>query len=402
MVVTAPPRPPRPSDPVERDEPEALIEEARQRARRRRRIYASVAAFALLAGVSVVTLVERTAVPQDAAALAAGSAVAASIDRPTVAFLSLPSDDSTAAEVHLARADGSRKQILARVRADFGHNVFSWSPDGSQLAVGAGIGTSGPPWFTPAIYLVNVDGSDVRTLPREWSRGGLAWAPDGRRFAFTDGRGISVVNADGSGRRKLTTDGVDPVWSPDGRTIAYSKLVTVVSTRPELRGRRVDVPRGIFLMNADGTGKRMLAADGSFGAWSPDGRRRAFTRGRHGSEQLYIANVDGTGERQLTRDTSWSHGSPVWSPDGRTIAFTRDRGGHMKIHVVRPDGSGLRRLTDRGSSPAWSPDGTQIAFHSYRDGNFEMYVMNADGSDQRNLSRTPDRGEYVAAWAPVP
>ena len=399
MVVTTPPRPPRPSDPVERDDPEALIEEARRRARRRRRLYASVAAIALLAGVAAVTLVERTASPRDAAALAAPAAAAPPIDRPTVAFLSFPADGTTAAEVLLVSADGRSRQTLARVRADSGHNVFSWSPDGSQLAVGAAIATSGPPWFTPAIYLVNVDGSGVRTLPREWSRGGLAWAPDGRRFAFTDGRGM---NTDGSGKRTLTTDGVDPVWSPDGRTIAFSKLVTVISTRPEMYGRRVDVPRGIFLMNADGSGQRMLAGDGGFGTWSPDSRRRAFTRGRHGSEQLYIANADGTGERRLTRDTSWSHGSPAWSPDGRTIAFTRDRGGHMKIWVVRPDGSGLRRLTDRGSSPAWSPDGKQIAFHSYRDGNFELYVMNADGSDQRNLSRTADRGEYEAAWVPVP
>ena len=81
MTVTAPPRPPRRlSDPVERDEfeafVEALIEEARQRARRRRRAYMAVAAFLTLGAAAIFTLVDRTAEAQTASpALAAPSSV---------------------------------------------------------------------------------------------------------------------------------------------------------------------------------------------------------------------------------------------------------------------------------------------------------------------------------------
>jgi hypothetical protein len=87
MTVTAPPRPPRPSDPVDRQEVEALvdrqevealvealIEEARQRARRRRRIRMAVAACVALVGVTVFAVFERTAELQSSSpALAAGS-----------------------------------------------------------------------------------------------------------------------------------------------------------------------------------------------------------------------------------------------------------------------------------------------------------------------------------------
>jgi len=70
VTVTAPPRPPRPGDPVDREQLEALvevlIEEARQRARRRRRIYGAAAAFVTLVGVTVFTVLERSAQSQTA------------------------------------------------------------------------------------------------------------------------------------------------------------------------------------------------------------------------------------------------------------------------------------------------------------------------------------------------
>jgi hypothetical protein len=65
VTLTAPPRPPRSSDPLDREElealVEALIEEARQRARHRRRMYGAVAALVALVGVTIFTIFERTA-----------------------------------------------------------------------------------------------------------------------------------------------------------------------------------------------------------------------------------------------------------------------------------------------------------------------------------------------------
>jgi hypothetical protein len=80
MTVTAPPRPPRPSDPVDRREVEALVEalfeEARQRARRRRRVRLAIAACVALVGVTVLGVFERTAESQSSSpALTARSGV---------------------------------------------------------------------------------------------------------------------------------------------------------------------------------------------------------------------------------------------------------------------------------------------------------------------------------------
>ena len=69
MIITAPPRPPRPSDPIDRQEVEALVEalfeEARQRARRRRRVRLAIVACVVLVGAIVLAVFERTAESQN-------------------------------------------------------------------------------------------------------------------------------------------------------------------------------------------------------------------------------------------------------------------------------------------------------------------------------------------------
>ncbi len=124
-------------------------------------------------------------------------------------------------------------------------------------------------------------------------------------------------------------------------------------------------------MNADGSGLRRLtrgpAWDGG-PAWSPDGRKIAFTRTIPPGEgsgpwqsDVYVINVDGSGERNLTGDGVSS--GPVWSPDGQKIAFTSWRDGKPGIYVMNADGSGRRRLMRNGGGlPSWSPDGRKIAF----------------------------------------
>ena len=142
MTVTAPPRPPRspgPSDPVDRDElealVEALIEEARQRARRRRRIYAAVATLVALLGIALFTAFERTAQSQTASPeLAVRSSLPAGTTSSKLAFirhtrsaclaLALPSSSTS------MNADGSGKRVLTR---DVWQGL-AWSPDGQKFA----------------------------------------------------------------------------------------------------------------------------------------------------------------------------------------------------------------------------------------------------------------------------
>ena len=105
-------------------------------------------------------------------------------------------------------------------------------------------------------------------------------------------------------------------WSPDGAQIAYSGDILGM--------------RAIYVMNADGTGQRRLTdpEEGTMDldpSWSPDGQQIAFTTDRDGPFGIYVIRADGTDLRQLT-DATASDELPDWSPDGRRIAFSSARG----------------------------------------------------------------------------
>ncbi len=102
-----------------------------------------------------------------------------------------------------------------------------------------------------------------------------------------------IMNADGSEPLRLARD-VDggPSWSPDDRRILYSRI---------RRGRGHE----IYVVNADGSGKRLVTRRGFWPHWSPDGRRIAFVSNRDGKPEIYVMNADGSDQRNLTRNEGW-------------------------------------------------------------------------------------------------
>src|SRR5207245_1697432 len=95
----------------------------------------------------------------------------------------------------------------------------SWSPDGSTIAF----------QFKDDVWLARPDGGGLRALTQDGRGREPVWSPDGRRIAFvrinfsfqTDG-GLYVVNADGSGARRIAEARTEPPsWSPDGSRVAY-------------------------------------------------------------------------------------------------------------------------------------------------------------------------------------
>jgi TolB protein len=151
------------------------------------------------------------------------------------------------------------------------------------------------------------------------------WSPDGRRIAFTSHAAtddhnnavtteVYVLGPEGKGRPLRLTDNAEeeraPSWSPDGRRIVYCCR----KGDPEREGG----PRTfeICVMNADGTGQRRLT-NNTIGdltpTWSPDGSKIVFHRrvGGRGQFQLFMINANGTGERQLTGPPGLS-GFPNW------------------------------------------------------------------------------------------
>ncbi len=210
--------------------------------------------------------------------------------------------------------------------------------------------------------------------------------------------------------------GGTPAWSPNGRTIAYA-----AHPLP-------DGPIEVFVMNADGSGRRSLTREWGrniFPIWSPDWRKVAFfknpcefvQRACIGNTTIYVMNSDGSGLRRLARAGSLRKIASgqregggdglAWSPDGRRIAFLSDRDGDFDLYVMNADGTGQRNLTRKpgfDSDPVWSPDGRRIAYVSKPDRKGAtrgrgIYVMNADGSAQRMLARGGCCGSPIA-WSP--
>ena len=157
----------------------------------------------------------------------------------------------------------------------------------------------------------------------------------------------------------------------------------------------------LYVVNADGSGLRRLHSDtGRVGfvthplVWSPDGRTIYFGRYRRQDRRERSAEAPvHTVDRRLVARRAADRRSRAsrMVPDGASSVL---HASHTDIYVMNADGSGTRKLTHnarQNAEPVWSPDGRKIAFRSTRNGNREIYVMNADGSGKRNLTRNPAR-----------
>ncbi len=231
--------------------------------------------------------------------------------------------------IYVAAADGSKLRRLAA-----GVNA-AWSRDGQQIAFNGTVGGT-EPTSDPAIYVVNADGSGERPLP---IRGvGPVWSPDGRQLAYTTDRGIYVANSDGSDPRQLVSSNFPapgdtvggPAWSPDAKRVAFSGGEWIAV---EPSGDVGDCTANcgywriqLYVVNTDGSGIQALAPYALSASWSPDGSMFAFGAG----DEVGIANADGSGERTVSTSIPFPN-MPDWSPDGRVLSFT---GGRSAADVI--------------------------------------------------------------------
>ena len=230
-------------------------------------------------------------------------------------------------------------------------------------------------------------------------------------FAFSSDRDgdseIFVRYTDGRVRQltRNTVSDFGAAWSPDGRKLAFS--------------RQVGTGTALFVMNADGSGVRRLttpivrpegpATYDVAPAWSPDGRRLAFASDRSGgAPDVWRIDADGTDLVRLTRTELFvAETNPTWSPDGRWIWFDTDRFGdfNRELMRMRPDGTQVQRMTrtpdnvDDGA-PDFSPDGRRVAFSSTRaNGSQDLYTMKPDGTGVRPLGApTAGQDEVFPRW----
>ncbi len=277
------------------------------------------------------------------------------------------------------------------------------APGGGRIVYTSDLGGFGE------IYVMNADGSGKTRLTNDAIRDEHPeFTPDSSRIVFqrvlvqgelqTHNPEIFVMNADGTSITNLTNSNqfiqdVSPTVSPvDGR-------IAFVSTRDD---------GGIFIMNPDGSGVTRLTtvAGDAEPSFSPLGDKIVFVRRTPGFHDIYVMNVDGTNQVRVTNDQA-NNSHPSLAPDGR-IAYASNRdGGGTGIFVMNADGTNPTRITNvaqgmENFEPKFSSDGSRILFTRFHEvTNFDVYVMNADGTGQTRLTDDPVR-DFLPSWAPGP
>jgi TolB protein len=262
--------------------------------------------------------------------------------------------DSPIPSLRIMRADGTH---VRRIAAKQNAKRPSLSPDRRWVAFD-GTPKGKPPLSDFDVQLVRVDGTQLHTVvgTNSWELD-AQWSPDGKRLSFSrmpprewERSVVCVVHADGSGLRVLGP-GHSARWSPDGTKLVFS------ATSGSNAG-------DVFVVNADGSGRALLFSNGKHKApagWSPDGKHVLFTQWQDGGAgvfthgDVYVVDVDGTHVRRLTADPAEDFAA-CWSPDGRKILFTSDRNGGSQIFVMNLDRTHLRDLSGRRRNdfdPSW-------------------------------------------------
>jgi len=245
---------------------------------------------------------------------------------------------------YIANIDGSDRVMVL----DHFAGSPAWSPDGTKIAfsLGSGKWVKGDP--VSHIFVVDADGSNLAQLTSgDFGDTSPSWSPDAQRIVFArqdlhhregiseryDDVFVAMMNADGSNVTPLTPRHLSdrsPVWSPDGKWIAY------------------DLGYELWLMDTEGRNLRRIAeeysADGH--SWSPDSTALAYTTfafveddtysgGIRHDRTLFVTSIESGRTVEVARYVSPSVSNrpkgtftiirrPQWAPDGRSIIYERN------------------------------------------------------------------------------
>jgi hypothetical protein len=245
------------------------------------------------------------------------------------------------------------------------YSQSAFSPDGQTLAV------TGQRRGKDVLYLFDVQSrKQIKRFDLALETvSGPSWSPDGERIVFSGMNGgitdLYVINADGAGLRRLTTDGYgdfQPQWSPDGKTIA-------------------------FATDREGASFSLL----KFNAWR-------------------IALLDvATGATTVLPNQAGLNLNPQWAPDGKSIAYVSDRTGTANVFLYDLDThehyqltnvtGAVSALTEFSPAISWARQADRLAFTYFEDERYTIWAVN----NPRTLRRAPyrDPAPQTIVVAPV-
>ncbi len=226
----------------------------------------------------------------------------------------------------------------------------AWSPDAEQIAYAASPPTprdlSQPQHFRYHLFITDSEGGQHRLLTEEvelWSR--PFWSPGGHEILFLGmkpgwnkthtlpppSRGLYKINTDGTNLKQLAENAASAAWSPDGRRIAFTSLQQSADTPPSRTSR-------VVIMDSNGQNRRVLAEGAGWrfirAPWSANGRYLLYQSDvpARGLSYLWLLDVETGVENPLAK--AHTIGGADWSPDGTQIVYTPSAGGAADICII--------------------------------------------------------------------
>jgi Tol biopolymer transport system component len=263
-------------------------------------------------------------------------------DGSRIAFISTRDRPREVFSLYVMDRDGSSQMHVQSIAL----SRPSWSPDSTRLAYVA----------NDRVHVTTINPPESRTLNDVTTPSSLAWSPDGQRIAFIAGFGpdldiYETVVGGGKTTRLTRNEGFEfnVSWSPDSSQIAFARRY--LSDDPRV------VDGGIYVVGLKDLKETRLTREGGGNpVWSPDGRKIAYESYRVGYSELWLMNADGSNQTRIRGPASTK---PDWSPDGRRMAYvTPGANRDFEVWVMNADGSGSTRIAPSPSMddyPDWAP-----------------------------------------------
>ena len=299
----------------------------------------------------------------------------------------------------------------------------AWSHDGEWLAYLYGTGSQ----MAPVTWLARRDGTQAHQVKQVASDGGFSWLPTDDVLAVGGQSGIWLVPAEGKPRQLSNAAASAPVWSPDGKTLAYSVTLPYDSNHPE------DRSDALYTIGIDGSQpvQRLVTPQSGIelAGWWPDGKGLLYW-------------VDPVHSASLAADGMPLNSLQLGSTQPKTLAFGLDRPGWLSLaprnNILMVKGGG--RIVWAGQSltvinvssgdvrdlknppgcvaidPSLSKDGSRIAFVAAKDlgaktwgfdnnqdlmawvASRTLWVEQVNGSGAHPLT-SAGRGIYQPCWS---